>query len=72
MTKLLDKALARVRKLPEDEQDGAAGALIDYLDGSRALRLTDEQVAEVARRKTLPREDFLTTAKARTRLRRSR
>ena len=72
MTKLLDKALARVRELPEDEQDGAAGALIDYLDGSRALHLTDDQVAEVVRRKTLPRENFVTMEEARARLHRPR
>ncbi len=50
MTKLLQRAIAQIEKLPEGEQDAAAGALMDYLDHMRDLRLTDEQAAEVRRR----------------------
>jgi hypothetical protein len=50
MSKLLEEALIQVRKLPPSEQDGAAGALIDYLSRRRDSLLTDEQRAEVRRR----------------------
>ena len=50
MTKLLQRAIAQIEKLPEGEQDAAAGALMDYLDHMRDLQLTDEQAAEVRRR----------------------
>jgi hypothetical protein len=63
MTKLLDEAIAKVRQLPEDDQNAAAGALLDYLNSMQDLRLTDEQLAEVRRRradpnrKTIPRDE---------------
>jgi hypothetical protein len=50
MTKLLQKAFEKARQLPEDQQDAAAGALLDYLDHMQATQLTDEQVVEVRRR----------------------
>lgn len=50
MTKLLQRAIEQIEKLPEGEQDAAAGALMDYLDHMRDLQLTDEQAAEVRRR----------------------
>ena len=50
MTKLLQKAIDQLQKLPASEQDAAAGALMDYLDQMRDLQLTDEQAAEVRRR----------------------
>lgn len=50
MTKLLQKAFDRAQRLPEDQQDAAAGALLDYLEHMQSMQLTDEQVAEVRRR----------------------
>ena len=53
MTKLLDEVVAKVRQLPEDEQNAAAGALLDYLQSNRDLQLSDEQLAEVRRRRAV-------------------
>jgi len=55
MTELLDKTIARVRDLPEDEQNAAAGALLEYLDGLRHLHITDDQLAEIRRRRATDR-----------------
>ena len=55
MTKLFRQTVEQVEKLPESEQDAAAGALLDYLDHMRGLGLTDEQAAEVRRRIADPR-----------------
>lgn len=54
MTKLLQKAVEEVERLPDSEQDAAAGALMDYLEHMRGLRLTDQQVAEVRERLSAP------------------
>jgi hypothetical protein len=70
MTKLLQKAFEQARQLPDDEQDAAAGALMDYLDHMQSLHLTDEQVAEVRRRLADPNAKTLTLAEAKNRLRR--
>jgi hypothetical protein len=35
MTKLLDQALRQIEHLTEDEQDAAAGALLDYVKHTR-------------------------------------
>lgn len=67
MTKLFDETVARIRRLPDDEQDAAAGALLEYLDGLHDLGLSDEQLAEVRGRRTGPRE-IISLAEARTRL----
>lgn len=53
-TKLLQKAIAEIERLPESEQDAAAGALMDYLDHMHGLHLTDEQAAEVRSRMAAP------------------
>jgi hypothetical protein len=50
MSKLLEQAFEQASQLPDDQQDAAGAALLDYLDDARALRLTDAQVAEVRRR----------------------
>lgn len=55
MTKLFRQTVERVEKLPDSEQDAAAGVLMDYLDHMRGLSLTDEQAAEVRRRLADPR-----------------
>lgn len=69
MTKLLQKAFEQAQKLPEDEQDAAAGALLDYLDHMRTLRLTDEQIAEVRRRLADPDHETLSIEEVKERLR---
>ena len=50
MTKLLEEAIAKVRELPEDQQDAAADALFAHISGAPGhYRLKSEQVAEVVR-----------------------
>jgi hypothetical protein len=50
MTKLLDQVLAKVRALPEEEQDQIAELVAAVLQhGDTASPLTDEQVEEVKR-----------------------
>ena len=55
MTKLLDEAIAEIRKLPDVEQDRAAALLLalaqdlahEQDDDTASYRLTPEQVAQV-------------------------
>lgn len=70
MTKLLQKTIAEIERLPDSEQDAAAGALMDYLDHMRGLRLTEEQAAEVRKRLSRP-GDAISLAEARQRLQRA-
>ena len=49
MTKLLERAIENVRKLPSSEQAAAAEALFVHIAGEPRYRLTDAQVAEVRR-----------------------
>jgi hypothetical protein len=67
MTKLLEHALRQIEQLPDDEQDAAAGALLDYVKHMRDMRLTDAQVAEVRRRIANP-DRKLSLAEARERI----
>jgi putative addiction module component (TIGR02574 family) len=55
MTKLFRQTVEQIEKLPDSEQDAAAGAIMDYLEHRRGLTLTDEQAAEVRRRLADPR-----------------
>lgn len=52
MTQLLDKALERLRELPQTDRDRAAVKLISFVNHIDApqIQLSDEQVAEVERR----------------------
>lgn len=51
MTKLLDKAIAEVRKLPENRQDEAADMLLFLAEQeTSALSLSPDQQAEIKRR----------------------
>lgn len=68
MTKLLGQALRQVEQLPEGGQDAAAGALLDYVKHVRDMRLTDEQVAEVRRRRANPDRKLVSHAEARERV----
>jgi hypothetical protein len=68
MTKLLQKAFERAQRLPDDEQDAAGAALLDYLDHMHAIQLSDEQVAEVRRRLAHAERTTLSVAEVRSRL----
>jgi len=68
MTKLLEQALRQVEQLPENEQDAAAAALIDYLAHRDDMRLTDAQLAEVRRRRADPDRKLVSHAEAKERL----
>ena len=69
MTRLLQKAIQQVEQLPDDEQDAAAGAPIDYLAHMRDLRLTDEQPAELCRRRANKNRPAVPLSEVRERLR---
>ena len=62
MSKLLEQVLADVRELPEDEQDMAANALLQYLAFTRDPQLSDEQLDEVRRRRAEQKPERLTLA----------
>jgi hypothetical protein len=68
MTKLLEQAIREIEQLPADEQDAAAGALLDYVKHMHEMRLTDAQVAEVQRRITDPDRRFVSYDEARARI----
>jgi hypothetical protein len=72
MSKLLEKAFEQASRLPEDQQDAAGAALLDYLDYARALLLTDAKVAEVRRRLADSDSSLLTMDNVETRLARLR
>lgn len=57
MTKLLDQAIAAVRKLPPEQQDEAALALMHIANSNDAPRLTPDQEARV--RASMAAQDFL-------------
>jgi hypothetical protein len=68
MTKLMEQALRQIEQLPEAEQDAAAAALLDYVKHMQDMRLSDEQVAEVRRRRTDPNRRLVSHADARERI----
>jgi nitrate reductase assembly molybdenum cofactor insertion protein NarJ len=68
MTKLLEEALREVRQLSADDQNAAAGALLDYVKHMRDFALTDAQVEEVRRRRTDPNRKIVSHAEARERI----
>jgi hypothetical protein len=68
MTKLLQKAFEQARQLPDDEQDAAGAALLDYLDHMQTVQLTDQQIAEVRRRLAETVEGTLSLGEVRRRL----
>ena len=70
MTKLLEEALRQVERLPVDDQNAAAGALLDYVKHMRDMRLTDAQVTEVRRRIANPNRTLSSHAEARARIER--
>ncbi len=50
MNELLSKAISRLSVLPEERQQAAAAALLDFLDRDQDIDLTAEQLAEIERR----------------------
>ena len=70
MTKMLRDAIRQVEKLPDGEQDAAAGALLDYLTHRRDLRVSDEQLAEIRRRRADPNRKLVSHEEARARIKR--
>ena len=68
MTKLLEQALRQVEQLSASEQDAASAALIDYLAHRDDTRLSDEQLAEVRRRRADPDRKLVSHAEAKERL----
>ena len=49
MTKLLDQAIARVRQLPEDDQDTLAIALISMAEAGAVLPALDDETRAAIR-----------------------
>jgi putative addiction module component (TIGR02574 family) len=65
----IEQAWAELMKLPDEEQEVAAEAILDYASGGRGVELSDEQVAEVERRLAEPSPKTLTITEFRARLR---
>jgi hypothetical protein len=70
MTKLLRDAISEVEKLPDGEQDAAAVAMLDYLAHRRDLRVSDEDLAEIRRRRADPDRKLVSHEEARARIKR--
>jgi hypothetical protein len=70
MTRLLRDTLKQVEQLPDGEQDAAAVAMLDYLAHRRDLRVSDEQLAEIRRRRADPNRKLVSHDEARKRIKR--
>jgi hypothetical protein len=70
MTKLLRDTIKQVEQLPDGEQDAAAVAMLDYLAHRRDLRVSDEQLAEIRRRRADPNRKLVSHDDARERIKR--
>jgi len=68
MTKLFEQALREVQQLSADDQNAAAGALLDYVKHMRDIALTDAQLEEVRRRRSNPNRKLVPLAEARDRI----
>jgi len=68
MTKLLEQALREVQQLSADDQNAAAGALLDYVKHMRDIALTDAQHEVVRRRMSNPDRKVVSHAEARDRI----
>jgi hypothetical protein len=68
MTKLLRDALKQIEQLPAGEQDAAAVAMLDYLTHRRDLRVSDEDLAEIRRRRVDPNRKLVSHDAARARI----
>lgn len=70
MTRLLRETLKQIEQLPDDEQDAAAAAMLDYLTHRRELSVSDEQLAEIRRRRADPDRKLVAHDEARERIKR--
>ena len=70
MTKLLRDAISQVEKLPDGEQDAAAAAMLDYLAHRKGLSVSDEDLAEIRRRRADPNRKLVGHEEARARIKR--
>ena len=70
MTKLLRDAISQVEQLPDGEQDAAAVAMLDYLAHRQSLRVSDEDLAEIRRRRADPDRKLVGHEEARARIKR--
>jgi len=70
MTKLLRDTIKQVEQLPEGEQDAAAVAMLDYVAHKRDLRVSDEDLAEIRRRRADPNRKLVSHEEARARIKR--
>ena len=68
MNKLLEQALREVQQLSADDQNAAAGALLDYVRHMRDVGLSDAQLEEVRRRRANPDRKIVSHAEARERI----
>ena len=68
MTKLLRDAIKQVERLPDGEQDAAAAAMLDYLAHRQNLRVSDEDLAEIRRRRADPNRKLVSHEEARARI----
>lgn len=70
MSKLLEEAITRVRELPEAAQETVAVEMMRYVATVSEPQLSDEQVAEVRRRRAERNPATLTLQELDERLRR--
>ena len=70
MTKLLRDTIKQVEQLPDGEQDAAAVAMLDYVAHKRDLRVSDEDLAEIRRRRADPNRKLVSHEEARARIKR--
>ncbi len=61
MSKLLEKAISRVRELPEERQEVLAELMLDFADQPDEWVLTEAQLAEVELAKQEVREGKIAT-----------
>jgi hypothetical protein len=70
MKKRVRNAIKQVEQLPDGEQDAAATAMLDYLAHRRDLRVSDEDLAEIHRRRADPNRRLVSHDDARARIKR--
>lgn len=62
MTNLIDEAMQVLRALPDDRQEAAARAIINYGAADDDIQLSDEQADEIERRLADPNRKFISLA----------
>ena len=69
MTKLVEEAVRVLRELPDERQETAARAIINYGADDDSVQLSDEQVAEIKRRIANPNRKFISVDELDNRIR---